>query len=225
MSINWKKGLLPAVAAAVLAVAPFTANAALIMRATTGGNTVTVTDNGVGDLNGATGGIGYFGTLGTWEFTMAMGTSEVNPFAMHLTSSVTGTAGDAPITIMLTQTGLTAGSSPLWFVADGGGSGAGTASWSTWVDDTNTAFGQGTLVHASNGYSTSWGSETTLLSGLYSATIVTTIDYSQLRYYYGWLGSSLDVTVKVPEPASLGLLGLALMGVGAGKFRRRQAKA
>lgn len=217
-----KKTLAPLFVGAALASVPAISQAALIAQITNGSSTLNVSDNGAGDLNGASGSIAYFGSFQGWEVTAAFGTSVTDPFQMHLSSIVSGNIGDGSLTLKLTQTNLVADQLPFWFGADGGGSGAwgSTGSWSVFVDDSNAAFGQGTLVHSSSGYGTSAGNIMASLSGLYSATIVTTFNYSNVASLYA-VGSSLDVTAQVPEPASLGLLGLALMGVGAARFRRK----
>ncbi len=216
--------LAPLAAAAALLGGAQSAQAALILQVSSGSTTYTVADNGIGDLSGFAGSVLFFGSVGTWELTIASGTSATDPFSMHLTAGVTGTAGDAPITIKLTQTDLVAGSQPISFFANGSGSGeAGSAaSWSAWIDDSNAAFGQGQQVESSTGYTSSADTIAATLNGTYSATIVTTVDFTRMTQG-GLRGASLDVSMGVPEPTSLALVGLGLLG--AGIARRRKAKA
>lgn len=227
------KYLVPIAVAAATLVGASAAHAALIVQITSGASTVTIADgsalDGAGflpgdfDFNGTAGAIGYTGGLNGWEIALAIASGVNDPFQMHLSSIVGGGGGEGPITIKLTQTDLTAGPLGTIVGANGGGAGAGAASWSAWVDDANMAFAQVTNIGTSSGYGGGAFSASPSLSGLYSATLVTTFDYTAVTpSQYGLVKtSSLDVGMQVPEPTSIALIGLAL--VGAGLASRRKA--
>jgi hypothetical protein len=222
--VNLLKSFGPAATCAVLFAAPLAAQAGLIIELTDGASSTFISDNGAGDIDGLTGGVAYFGSFKTWEVTFAMGTSAANPFEMHLTSSVAGNAGDGLLTIKLTNTDLVAGTSPLLFAAGGGGFGAtgSTGSWAAYVDDSNTAFGTDKTVFTSDAYTSANGGASFGLSGLYSATLSTTFDYTGVTVTAPQrVASSLDVGMKVPEPSSILLAATGLLALATRKRRRK----
>ena len=208
------------VAAASLLLAPV-ANAQLSLSLDDGaGNTALVNDAS------NTGQIHYNNSLGTtWIVNVSsafgaplLGSDYMDEFDL-LSANISGGVGT--MTVMMTQTDLTR-TDANWLTSVGGTTN-GNISFMSYVDDDNTAFATTQLVTSDTvsgpAFSNvdSGGTDSFGLSDLFSWTVVATINHgSNLNV------SSFDYNVKIPEPSSLALLGLGL--IGAGFATRRKSK-
>lgn len=220
--MKFSKFLAPIAVAAASLFAASSSQAAFILTIA-GSGTTTVVDNGVGDLAGTSGAIAWFGIIDGYSVSFASGTAADDPFNLHLTATVSGN-GNAlnALTFSLTKTDITAAPG-LTSVNGGGGSygivPGGSYSWASYVDASNTAFGTATQVASLSGAGYSSGVATLDLSPAYSSTLIATFDFSGASTI-GQFTASTDFGTNVPEPASIALVGLALLGAGVASRRK-----
>lgn len=219
-----------AVAIAVLAT-PVVANAEVVLQLSDGTNTVTVGDNSIYDLDSTVGNIAYFGKIGTWNFNLSggIGNTTYNPFGIDLTSQNSSTEPGTLI-VKFTETGLNYGPSGqmVEIFGDIGGTTQGSVLYSLYADQNNDQFGTGTLIFtdsasSSDGSSTGFsdsGSGFFNLTNPFSLTASVTITHmlAGKTTSFDFSGEAPD---PIPEPGTLALLSLGLLGAGVVSRRRK----
>jgi LPXTG-motif cell wall-anchored protein len=198
---------------------------------------VTIVDNGIGDLSSDLGVVTFAGKVG--EFNVNVSTGLSSPVIgsglfpqMDLNSidaKPTGSKADV-LTIQLTYTGWGPTLTPTTLTQEVGGTLSGSIAsvkFNTFVDPTNTAFGTGAgtikgtaLTFSGSPYSGTNNLQYGPLSGLYSVTEVGTISA-----HVGSGSVSYDFALApVPEPSSLTLAGFGILaGIGLVYRKRRRA--
>jgi hypothetical protein len=200
------------------------AHATLILSLSDGTTSISVTDGSALDSNAAAGVITYSGAVGSnwWlNVSTAIGTGAYQGgFGIDL-NSVNLSFGTGTLKLAMTETGLNwgpLGATEAQVVGKIGGVTAGSVSYSLYTDNTNASFGKQNMVFAGTGssaFSETGGGAITLLDP-FSMSLFLDINHPAGG------NTSFNFEGKVPEPASLALLGLGLLGMG---FARRRNTA
>lgn len=196
-------------------------SSALSLRLDVGGGPidVNVNDNGAGDLNGSNGAIVFTGPVGNFTLNVTTGVSfpqmgsPSQPF-MDLNSINQSGGTGGTLVISLSQQGFTTIPNEAFNASIGGTKGAGgSVTYETFWDPTNTLFAQtNSLTNSGTITNSPFANARTGLgggTGPFSLTQVITITHAA-----GARLTSFDAELSVPEPASVLLLGLALLGLG-----------
>lgn len=202
--------------------------AAPMLRISSGGSSIEATDGGVGDLGALVGDVAISGSVGVWDINMTMGfTKPILGAADHpvldvVSFNMSRSAGT--LTIEFTDTDFLAPSLPA-LLSSIGGTTDGTVQYQVYLGLQNQAFGKDLLltdtgiVSASTGTAFAASKQVPFApsSDPYSLTQVITITHKARGQ------TSFDAEIRpVPEPATLGLLGLGGLGLLAVRRRRQQ---
>lgn len=188
------------------------ARADAILEVTDGSGTTTYTDDDGDGLIQAS----AFG--GGWTFLINLAASQpaVDGMMMHIGFSA-AEAVEAVIYFSDDDFEHNGGSTTMVVSAKEAVSGSAENWWGLWADAGNTTLARTTTIYEAAGFDYS-GARSVYLGdepGLYSTTMGIGLDLSA-----GTFGS-IDYVVSVPEPGTLGLLGLGLLGAGIVRRRRR----
>jgi len=187
------------------------AHAMPALQLSDGTTTILIVDEGPGDaLPGIIGGVGYMGSLGSFNLNVTTGfvTPVVGTYNLPMLSlnsvGVSSSGNGGTLTIMFTETGFGPITGSL-FETKVGGTNHGAVSFNTYVDNTNTPFGTGTLIGnlgaTGVGAFDSSTSSTFAPSDPFSMTAVATVTHGS-----GNKASSFGLSVNVvPEPVSYAL--------------------